>query len=380
MANRDCFDICIVGAGVVGLAIAYELGKKYQGRDVSIVVLEQEASFGQHISSRNSEVIHAGIYYPPHSLKATLCVQGKELLYSYCRQFDVPHQKLGKLIVAKAEEVGALEQLNKAALDNGVFDLRFIERARLKKIEPSVHAQAALLSPSTGIIDSHSYMQSLLHQAEIRGVQFSPYTRVERVLDSPGGFTVCCQLDEKRKPEPYQFDCRLLINAAGLNAQLLASAIEAVPRQSIPKLYYCKGDYFDYRGRNPFRHLIYPMPEANTAGLGIHATMDLSGQLKFGPDADYIDHINYEVDLRKACYFAARIASYFSPIEPDDLKPAYSGIRPKLAAPGEPAADYVIQDYRDHGVQGLIQLFGMESPALTSSLAIARYVSDRIEL
>lgn len=380
MSNRDSFDICIVGAGVVGLAIAYELATRTKGRSLSIVVLEQEPSFGQHVSSRNSEVIHAGIYYPAASLKAKFCVPGKEMLYAYCEQFAVSHRKPGKLIVAKSAETDALERLRSLALENGVNDLQFLDGKELKKLEPDVRADAALLSPSTGIIDSHDFMQSLLHQAEIRGAHFSPYTRVREVGRATDGFVVHCVLDEKRSPENYQFDCRHLVNAAGLEAQTLAGNIEGVLSESIPALHYCKGDYFDYRSRSPFRHLIYPMPENNTVGLGIHATLDIAGQLKFGPDTEYIDRIDYTVDASKAHSFAERIAHYFPAIEPADLKPAYSGIRPKLAPAGAPPADYIIQEQREHGVPGLIQLFGMESPALTSSLAIARYVAERIEL
>lgn len=380
MSNRDSFDICIVGAGVVGLAIAYELATRNKARSLSIVVLEQEPSFGQHVSSRNSEVIHAGIYYPATSLKAKFCVPGKEMLYAYCEQFAVSHRKIGKLIVAKSEEIDALERLRSLARENGVNDLQFLDGKELGKLEPEVRADAALLSPSTGIIDSHDFMQSLLHQAEIGGAHFSPYTRVREVARATDRFVVHCVLDEKRSPENYQFDCRYLVNAAGLEAQALAGNIEGVLGESIPALHYCKGDYFDYRPRSPFRHLIYPMPETNTVGLGIHATLDIAGQLKFGPDTEYIDCIDYRIDASKAQSFAERIADYFPDIEASDLKPAYSGIRPKLAPAGAPPADYIIQQQQEHGVPGLIQLYGMESPALTSSLAIARHVVECIEL
>lgn len=379
MSNRDSFDICIVGAGVVGLAIAYELAKRNTARSISIVILDQEASFGQHVSSRNSEVIHAGIYYPPESLKAKFCVPGKEMLYAYCEEFAVAHRKIGKLIVATSAEADALEELRNRALANGVQDLELLSAAKLRQLEPSVKADLAILSPSTGIIDSHDYMQSLLHQAQILGVQFSPLTRVERIRCEDDGFSVGCLLDEKRNPEKYRFHCRQLVNAAGLEAQALAGIIEGVASDSIPALHYCKGEYFDYRPRSPFRHLIYPMPESNTVGLGIHATLDMGGQLKFGPDTEYIDSIDYNIDPSKASQFADRIACYYPAIRPEDLKPAYSGIRPKLAAAGAPAADYVIQEKSEHGMVGLVQLFGMESPALTSSLAIARYVAERLE-
>jgi len=380
MSRRDSFDICVIGAGVIGLAIAYELAKKYKNQNVSIVILDRESGFGQHVSSRNSEVIHAGIYYPAGSLKAELCVTGKELLYSHCEQFGIAHQKTGKLIVAKNTEAEALAQLKKNAIANGVLDLQLLNRTELQILEPHIEADAALHSPSTGIIDSHSFMQSLLHLAENLGVQFSPYSRVEKIDTQADTFVVHCQLDENRNPEQYQFNCQQLINAAGLEAQSVAQSVSAVPKSSIPKLHYCKGDYFDYRGRNPFSHLIYPMPEANTAGLGIHATMDMSSQLKFGPDTQYVESIDFEIDGSKAQAFAESISSYFPTIEAGDLKPAYSGIRPKLSGQGEAPADFEIQGESAHGVPGLIQLFGMESPGLTASLAIGRYIADRVEL
>ena len=223
-------------------------------------------------------------------------------------------------------------------------------------------------------------MQSLLHLAENLGVQFSPYSRVEKIDAEADAFVVHCQLDENRNPERYQFDCQQLIIAAGLEAQSIAQSVSAVPENIIPKLHYCKGDYFDYRGRNPFSHLIYPMPEANTAGLGIHATMDMSSQLKFGPDTEYVENIDFEIDADKAKAFAKSISSYFPAIKAGDLKPAYSGIRPKLSGPGEVAADFEIQGESVHSVPGLIQLFGMESPGLTASLAIASHIADRVEL
>jgi L-2-hydroxyglutarate oxidase LhgO len=380
MSDRDSFDICIVGAGVIGLAIAYELGKKFKKQSVSVAILEKEAKFGQHISSRNSEVIHAGIYYPAASLKAKLCVEGKERLYSYCNQFDIPYRKIGKLIVAQQSESGILENLHRTAIDNGVLDLQVLDKTELNKREPHVEAVTALLSPSTGIIDSHSYMQSLLHQAEILGAQFSAFSRVERIDRERESFVVHCQLGEVKNREQYAFDCQHLINAAGLDAQSIAQATAGVPADTIPQLHYCKGDYFDYMGRSPFTHLIYPIPETNTAGLGIHATMDLSSQLKFGPDTEYVDRLDYEIDTGKAGGFAKRIATYFPSIDPNKLKPAYAGIRPKLVGPGEDAADFVIQNQDVHGVAGLTQLFGIESPGLTASLAIASKVAERIEL
>ena len=380
MSSRDGFDICVIGAGVIGLAIAYELAKKYKNKNVSILILERESNFGQQVSSRSSEVVHAGIYYPTGSLKAELCVTGKELLYSHCEQFGIAHQRIGKLIVAKKTEAGALIQLKENAITNGVLDLQLLNKVELQKLEPHVKADTALHSPSTGIIDSHGYMQSLLHLAENIGVQFSPYSRVEKIDTDADAFVVHCQLDENRSPEYYGFSCGQLINAAGLEAQSIAHSMSTIPKNTIPKLHYCKGDYFDYCRRNPFSHLIYPMPEANTTGLGIHATMDMSSQLKFGPDIEYVETVDFEIDDNKAKDFAKDISSYFPAIKASDLKPAYSGIRPKLSGPGDATADFEIQGESVHGLSGLIQLFGMESPGLTASLAIARHISNRVEL
>lgn len=380
MSSRDNYDICVIGAGVIGLAIAYELAKKYKNQDISILILERESSFGQHISSRNSEVIHAGIYYPKGSLKAELCVSGNKLLYSHCEEFGIPHQRIGKLIVAKYSEVDALEQLRQKAVVNGVLDLQLLNREQLQKLEPLIDADIALHSPSTGIIDSHSYMQSLLHLAENLGVQFSPYSRVDKIDTKGDTFLIHCQLDHNRSSERYQFNCQLIINSAGLEAQSIAHTVSTLPKNTIPKLHYCKGDYFDYRGRNPFSHLIYPIPEANTIGLGIHATMDMSSQLKFGPDTEYVKNIDYKIDSNKVDSFAKSISFYFPEIKVSDLKPAYSGVRPKLSGLGEPAVDFEIQGHSTHGIPGLIQLFGMESPGLTASLAIASHIADRVDL
>lgn len=374
----DKFDICIVGAGVVGLAIAHKLSSAKEFKKLSILLLEQETSFGQHTSSRNSEVIHAGIYYPTNSLKAKLCVRGKELLYAHCSEFDLPYKRIGKLIVGQENDQSQLQALKVKAEENGVMDLQWIEKKQLAEMEPAVNAELALLSPSTGIIDSHSYMQNLLHLAQNSGVQFSPRTRVDALEPEAQGFVVHTVIDEANKPETYQFQCGYLINSAGIFAQSLAEKISGISLDNIPELHLCKGDYFNYTGQNPFAHLIYPMPKTNAPGLGIHATLDMSGQLRFGPDTTYVDEINYVVDGSKAESFAQDIAKYFPAITRNDLSPAYSGIRPKLVGPNHSAADFSIQDSTASGVKGLIQLFGMESPALTSSLAIGDYVTDLV--
>ncbi len=374
----DKFSVCIAGAGVVGLAIARELTQSSSFQASSIVLLERESQFGQHISSRHSEVIHAGIYYPPASLKAKLCRRGRDLLYSYCSTYDIAYKKLGKCIISLEESADSLENLLANASANEVLDLEYWSQAELQQQEPAVSARHALFSPSTGIIDSHGYMQSLLAQAEIAGLVYAPRTEALTVSQEHDGFAVHTTLHETGGQESYSFKTEVFINCTGLQAQSLAQRIEGVAAASVPTLYPCKGDYFRYSGRNPFQHLIYPLPEPNTAGLGIHSTQDLSGQLRFGPDVDYVESIDYAVAAEKAEQFAAAIGHYFPGINSKQLVPDYAGIRPKLAGPGEPAADFVIQDEDDHGVAGLIQLFGIESPGLTSSLAIAEYVKGML--
>ena len=375
----DKFDVCIVGAGVVGLAIAREISSRKEFKQLSILLLEQENSFGQHTSSRNSEVIHAGIYYPTDSLKAKLCVRGKPLLYSYCEAFDIPYKKLGKLIVAQEKQLTALSALKIKAEENGVDDLEWIDKAQLSIIEPAVEAHIALLSPSTGIIDSHSYMQSLLHFAQNQGVQYSPRSRVDSLVPQPQGFVVHTTLDAENKPESYQFQCRCLINSAGFNAQSLSYSIKDAPLENTPKQYLCKGDYFYYTGDNPFSHLIYPMQEENAPGLGVHATLDMSSQLRFGPDSNYVREPGYEIDANKSASFAKEIASYFPAVIADKLVPGYSGIRPKLVDLHQAAGDFCIQDSAGTELKGLIQLFGIESPGLTASLALGEYVADMLQ-
>lgn len=374
----DKFDICIVGAGAVGLAIAHQLSSTLGFQKLSILLLEQETSFGMHTSSRNSEVIHAGIYYPTGSLKAKLCVRGKQLLYSHCKEFDIPFKRIGKLIVGEEKDLLQLRALKVKAEENGVTDLQWIDEKQLASIEPAVKSQIALFSPSTGIIDSHAYMQNLLHLAQNNGVQFSPRTRVDSLEPLPQGFVVNTVIDETNSAENYQFECSCFINSAGLYAQSLAGNIIGSKSTAVPELHLCKGDYFNYTGQNPFNHLIYPVPEPNAPGLGIHATLDLSSQLRFGPDSNYVKEINYDIDESKAKAFAQAIAKYFPGISEKDLIPAYSGIRPKLAGPTQLAADFCIQDSSLSGMKGLIQLFGMESPALTSSLAIGEYVTAMV--
>ena len=373
----DTFDVCIAGAGVVGLAIGYQLSKSERYRSKSIVLLDSEPDFGRVTSSRNSEVIHAGIYYPENSMKAFFCVEGKALLYEFLEQNALPYKKPGKLIVAQKGEEGGLNKIQMNAEKNKVTDIEWIGQKKLRSLEPNLSATAALYSPSTGIIDSHSYMKKLLWYAEKNGAYFAPHTQIDQVERLGGSFLVTTKLThDLRKEETYQFICKEFVNSAGLNAQQLAKKMIGVDTSHVPALFPCKGDYFSFMGKSPFKHLIYPLPEKNHTGLGIHSTIDMTGQTRFGPDTEYIDHINYEVDPGKSADFASSIAKYFPKIDPSQLQPAYSGVRPKISGPGNTAADFFIQGPNKHGVEGLVQLFGMESPALTASLAIAQYVES----
>jgi len=370
----DQVDVCIVGAGVIGLAIAQRLCVHKSFRQRTVVLLDQEEGFGQQISSRNSEVIHAGIYYSPGSLKARLCLQGKNLLYSHCEQYQIPHRKIGKFIVARDMETEQLESLFQRAEENGVSDLQRFSQYELRKAEPAVTADMALFSPSTGIIDSHAYMLSLLHLAQSNGCHFTPLTQVTGIEPDANGFIVSTTLGRPSVQQAYRFHCRKLINCAGLGATQLAAKIQNFPAHAIPAFYLCKGDYFSYAGASPFRHLIYPIPEDKTRGLGIHSTLDMAGQLRFGPDANYVQTSNYDVDANKAMAYASAIKRYFPDLDASRLAPAYSGIRPKLAGPDQDPMDFVIGQGQDWGLPGLIQLFGIESPGLTCSLALADHL------
>lgn len=365
--RMDSIDTLIIGAGALGLACAARLASPSR----SLLIVEAERLIGSHTSSRNSEVIHAGLYYPPGSLKAELCLEGRERLYAWCERYGVPHRRIGKLLVAVEDaERSKLESLAANADACGVHDLQPLERDQLERLEPAVRGVAALLSPSTGIIDSHHYLQSLLAAAENRGSQLVLDTRVERLRQAPDGWIV----EGVSSGEPFQLRAEQVINAGGLFAQQLASQTEGLRADLIPPLHLCQGRYFSYSGRSPFQHLIYPMPEANTAGLGIHATLDMGGQLRFGPDVHYLDALDYTVDEALREPFALAIARYFPSLDPGRLSPGHSGIRPKLSGPGEPAADFLIQTPPDHGLPGLINLFGIESPGLTASLAIAERI------
>lgn len=375
----DHFELCIVGAGVVGLAIAERLART-QSNNFSIVLLEKNAHIGQETSSRNSEVIHAGIYYPKDSLKARLCREGKTLLYDYCQRYGVDHQHTGKLIVAQSREIAALERIARRAQDNGVDDLEELDKQSLQKKAPLVQGSQALFSPSTGIVDSHGFMQSLLYQAESSGVQFAGLTHIERVDRHQKGFEVWAQCGPQHNKQLYRFTCSRFVNAAGLQAHQLAAQIESLSMNCIPEIRFYKGSYFKLNKRVPLRHLVYPVPEQSEMGLGVHATLDLAGGIRFGPDVEFIQELDYTVNVDKAEQFAASVQRYMPWVTSEDLLPDYSGIRPKLYSRDGSAMDFIIQDHAEHGIAGLVQLFGVESPGLTASLAIARYIETELAL
>lgn len=355
MADVDCI---VVGAGVVGLACARELAR--QGRDV--VLLERHGHIGEETSSRNSEVIHAGIYYPTGSAKARLCVRGKALLYDYCAANHVPFNNCGKVIVATAtSQLTVLEGYQRQALANGAGELEMLSGDEVRSLEPEVAAIAGLLSPTTGIIDSHALMLSLLGQFEQAGGVAAFATSVD-TFEQKGAELVIRSGD-------YTLSCNTLINSAGHGAPGLAAGLNP----ELSKAYFARGHYYGYRGRPPFSRLVYPIAEAG--GLGVHVTIDLAGQVKFGPDVEWVERPDYSFDDTRRNAFAAAIARYFPALEPERLEPGYVGIRPKISGPDEPAADFRIATPGEHGVPGLINLLGIESPGLTSALAIAEEVA-----
>ncbi|MGK7863111.1 NAD(P)/FAD-dependent oxidoreductase [Falsiroseomonas sp. E2-1-a4] len=360
----DQVDCVVVGAGVVGLAVARALAQA--GREV--LVLDAAEGIGTETSSRNSEVIHAGIYYKAGSLMAKTCVAGKWKLYDYCESHGVPHRRCGKLIVATSQaEAEQLEGIRQRAAANGVDDLRFISGEEARAIEPSLSCTAALVSPSTGIIDSHAYMLALQGDAEDAGAMFAFHAPVLR------GRVVGQQIElQVGGAEPMALSCNLLVNSAGLHAPGLARRIEGVPEAHIPGAFYAKGNYFSLTTKSPFSRLIYPVPVPG--GLGTHLTIDLGGQARFGPDVEWIDRIDYNVDPRRGELFYDSIRRWWPGLPDGALAPGYSGIRPKTVPKGAPGQDFVIQGPAVHGVPGLVNLFGIESPGLTASLAVAEEV------
>ncbi len=363
MAERvDCL---VIGAGVIGLAVARALAAG--GREV--VVAEAQSAIGTGMSSRNSEVIHAGIYYPKDSQKARLCVAGKEALYRFCAERGVAHARTGKLIVAASEaQLDDLRGLEARAAGNGVGELEFLRPSSVRQMEPEIVCAGALLSPSTGIVDGHGLMLALEGEAEANGAVIafnSPVAggRVEhgRISVRVGG------------REPLTLTAGAVVNAAGLAAHEVARSLDGLDPRTIPPLHYAKGSYFTLAGRSPFRRLIYPLPEPG--GLGVHVTLDLSGRCRFGPDVEWVEAIDHDVDPARADAFYAAIRGYWPGLPDGALQPDYAGIRPKLVPRGAPAADFVIQGPREHGVAGLVNLYGIESPGLTAALAIADRVA-----
>src|SRR5487761_1034835 len=362
----DKVECVVIGAGVIGLAVARRLARA--GREV--IVLEAAEGIGTVTSSRNSEVIHAGIYYPAGSLMARMCVGGRRALYQYCGDHGIPHRNCGKLIVATTpNETAKLQSIRAHAEANGVADLQTLTGETARALEPALHCEAALMSPSTGIIDSHAYMLALRGNAEDAGAAFAFHTPLSgakalgsRIRIDAGG------------DAPVSLECRLLVNAAGLGASTVARSIDGMPIDLIPPAYLAKGNYFSCSTRAPFSHLIYPVPEPG--GLGVHLTLDMAGQARFGPDVEWVDSIDYAVDPARAERFYPAIRRYWPTLPDGALMPSYSGIRPKIVPPAVAVQDFLIQGPRDHGVEGLINLFGIESPGLTSSLAIADHVGE----
>ncbi|KAB7739139.1 FAD-dependent oxidoreductase [Parvibaculum sedimenti] len=363
----------VVGAGAVGLAVARALARA--GREV--VVLERADAIGSGISARNSEVIHGGIYYPAGSLKARLCVEGRRMLYDYLERHGLAHRRCGKLIVANGTAQEAeLERLAERGRENGVEGLAALTSAQARALEPALRCTAALASPETGILDAHGFMLSLRGEIEDAGGAIALASPLVGAEAEAEGFTL-----HVGGAAPMRLRARMLVNSAGLSAPAVAARIEGLGVKHVPQAHYAKGNYFSLAGATPFSHLIYPIPEA--AGLGVHLTLDLGGQARFGPDVEWIDppsidEIDYAVDARRGDGFYAAIRSYWPALPDGALLPAYAGVRPKLAGPNAPASDFVISGPETHGMLGLVNLFGIESPGLTASLAIANDVAKRL--
>lgn len=365
----DRFEITIIGAGVIGLAIAEALSARYK----NILVVEKNTGYGQETSSRNSEVIHAGIYYPTGSLKAELCVAGNRLLYELCRERGIPHRRIGKLIVATdAEEAEMLRERKECAEANGVVDLSFISGKASARLEPEVHAVAALFSPSTGIVDSHSLMRSFYINAKENGAVIAFRSEVTAVHFNGTRYEIEINRGE------FRFAARILVNCAGLHADRVAALAGIDVARAGYHLRYCKGSYFAASPSPRLNHLVYPLPTKNHEGLGVHATLDLGGRVRFGPDVEYVDALDYTVDAANLDAFHESIRRYLPRIRREDLHPDMAGIRPKLQEPGEPVRDFVIREESASGLPGLINLIGIESPGLTSSPAVARRVAAMI--
>jgi L-2-hydroxyglutarate oxidase LhgO len=365
MSPTETADCIVIGAGVVGLAVARALA--LAGRDV--VVLEAADAIGTETSSRNSEVVHAGIYYPTGSLKARHCVAGKNFIYAYCAARGIEARRTTKLIVATTEaQVAYLKNLKAQGEANDVHDLQLLDAAEARKLEPELVCVAALLSPSTGIVDSHGLMLAFQGDAESHGAMIAFETPVVGGAVANDGIVV-----ETGGASPMRLKARTVVNAAGLGAMTVAHAIDGIPPASIPPLHYAKGNYFALQGRTPFSRLIYPVPEKG--GLGVHITIDLAGQARFGPDVEWIETLDYDVDPRRADVFYAEVRRYWPGLADGALIPSYAGVRPKIVPKGAPNPDFVVQGPETHGVPGLVALYGIESPGLTSSPSLAEHVA-----
>ena len=374
----DQVDCVVIGAGVVGLAVAREMA--LQGRET--ILLERESAFGTISSARNSEVIHAGIYYPKDSLKAKLCVEGNRMLYEYCRTHHVATQPYGKLIVASDEsQLDDLQAILYKAQQNQVPEIKMITGEQAKSMEPELHCSAAVLSATTGIVDSHGFMLSLLGGFEDAGGMIayqSPLISAKPIGDNAkDGYEL-----EIGGADGMKIQAKLLINCAGMSAPAVAQKIEGLEKDQIPKAYFAKGNYFSLSGKSPFTHLIYPIPEPG--GLGVHLTLDMSGQAKFGPDVEWLDintegQIDYTVNPKRGDGFYEAVRRYWPGLKDGSLQPDYSGVRAKIVPPNTPAGDFCFDTPKEHGLNGLFNLYGFESPGLTSSLAIAKYLEGQIK-
>lgn len=361
----DQFDVVVIGAGIVGLAVA----RVFALRGLSVLVLERNARPVEETSSRNSGVIHSGIYYPTGSLKARLCVEGRGRLYEYMERKGVSHRRCGKLIVAQAGQEPKLEALQRQAIKNGVTDLLTLSPAEVHEYEPAVRCTAGLWCPSTGILDVHELAHALIADLEAAGGAIVYHTAVESARLGTGAARIACRSGE----EATELASTVVINSAGLDAVALLHRFEGYPAALLRTAWYAKGNYFSLSGAKPFRHLVYPMP--NEAGLGIHATLDLDGATRFGPNVEWVSSPDYVVDPRHAAEFYGSIRSYWPDLADGALQPGYAGVRPKLVGPGAKAADFVIEGPEDHGCNGLINLLGIESPGLTSALAVGEHVA-----
>ena len=364
-------DSVVIGAGVIGLAV----GRALAQRGHEVVVLERHAQFGEETSSRNSEVIHAGLYYPKDSLKGRLCVQGKHALYEYCAAKGVGFARCGKLVAAiDSGQISRLKAIAKSAAANGVDDIEWLDADAVHELEPQVRATAALLSPSTGIIDSHGFMLSLLGDLESAGGHLALRSEFRRAIEERDGVRLFVADDEAE----HELLARTVVNAAGLSASDVAGRFrDSALTGTIPPTRYAKGCYFIYSGASPFRRLVYPVPI--DGGLGVHATLDLTGRVRFGPDVEWIDAIEYSVDESRADAFYESVRSYWPSIPPGSLSPGYAGIRPKLTGPGEAPADFTILESRRSAASRSLHLLGFESPGLTAALAIGRHVATLLE-